>query len=322
MAGIPGIRDGFSVKVAAKFQTAEGVPVPAVSFVDDDVLRTDSAPAPNPNVEFATNIPTGTGSPFLQDEAVVLVAITPEISATIKATPVHVRFLMEALTSIVPTTSAGPIGTIFKFEGFETGIKRVTWVWDDAIEALQAVDVFINVLEFNSAAGDNLLIDIEGSGQDFNKVDPQLAAVKLTNFDAYSHKESLIDDLVGGTPVEIFASDQTLRLEYELITTRGNAVALNFVTKGRMTTVGSISTKLYDFTAEWMDRVLQATRSDIKYRYVQQDGKLLDMTISNATFLGTYPGVGSDGNLEDFTIDFEARQSGDSDFPFVIEVED
>lgn len=320
---ITNVRQGSAVRVAVAFQTAQGVPVTA--FVDNDILRADEAPAPNPNVIIIAQ--TGsTGSPYEQDEGVNLVGITPEVDVTVKVSPQTVRFFTESLLGVVPTETAGPLGTLFKFEGFVVGIpKFATYIWDTTFETVRASDLYFHTMEFNSRAAENLVMAINGTGFDIQYITPAvLAAQQLINFDTYSHKESILEDVVGGTSISLLAMEQTLRIEQARIVTSANSIAPNFIGKdGRITVTGTIRTRLYDDTIPFFIRELSFARSNITMRYVQQDGKTLVLTIRNATTEGTVlPRVGGDGTLEDYSISFTARQKGDDEFPITIEVED
>lgn len=325
---LPGEREGFPTKIAFRKQSAPGVPISAAEWVDDDVLRVDSGFTPDPQIETLGNIPTGTGSPFPQDEAVKISGIKPLVSGVVKATPRHLRTLIEANMNKAPTLSAGPIGTNHAFTGSAIGIQPMTLVWDDSLEALRAFDIFLHTLAFNSVAGEALLLNVDAQGGEFDDalLTPQLAGVNLSNFTSYAHKESIIQDFIGGTTIPIFAIEQSLRMQWSLVERGGNKVQPSFIGKARHTITGQIRTRLYDDTKAWINRILKLTRSKLTMQWEQDDGKLLTVNLENVTFSGKpAPDVRDDGTMDDFIIDFEARRSGiggAATDPFTIIVED
>ena len=248
----------------------------------------------------------------------------------IKPNPTTLKLLLESLLGVVPTVSAsgGPGTTFSDFEGFAFGITKFsTVIWDDTFEAIRAVDVWFHTIEFRSVANENLVVAISGTGRDISKEPPILTTQKLARFDTYSHKQSiLIDD--EGTPVNLLSVDQTLRIEHGRLTTRGNSVAPNFVSKdGRITVTGRVRTRLSDETAGFFDRFLNLGTSTLTMRWIQQSGFILEALLRNVTLDGEYPRVNPDGTMEDFEFEFTARQTGDGGvtsgvFPFRIRVEE
>jgi len=315
---ITNVRQGTGVRIAAKFQSAQGVPVEYTDWVNADIIRADEAPAPDPAVEIISQTGT-TGSPYEQDEGVSLVGIQANVNATIKPNPVTLQMFMKSLLGVEPVDIGGGIKEI---KGFGLGIQDyLTYLWDDTI---RAYDLWVHTLEWRSFASENLVMTLDGIGFNIDKLDPQLVSQRLARFDTYSHKESIFEDMIGGTPVGIFASEQTLKIEHGRSVTRGNSVAPNFVSKdGRIIVSGTIKTRLCDETAIWFDRLLSLERSDFQMRYVQQDGKILNFYINNATFEGTtIPRVSADGTMEDFLVSFTARQSGADGYPLIVRVEE
>lgn len=318
---ITNVRQGTGIRVAAKFQSAQGVPIDYTEWTDDDILRADEAPAPDPAIEIISQTGT-TGSPYEQDDGVSLVGIQANVNATIKPNPDTIQLFLRSLLGVTPTDIGGGIKEI---KGFALGIDEyLTYLWDSSYEAIRAQDVWVHTLEWRSFSSENLVMTLDGIGFNLEKLVPQLTTQKLARFDTYSHKESIFEDMIGGTPLGIFASEQTLRIEHGRTVARGNSVAPNFVGKdGRIIVSGTIRTRLSDETAIWFDRLLALERSNFQMRYQQQDGKILNFYINNATFEGTtIPRVGADGTLEDFQVSFTARQSGADGYPLIVRVEE
>jgi hypothetical protein len=85
--------------------------------------------------------------------------------------------------------------------------------------------------------------------------------------------------------------------------------------------MGSFRARLSDETVAFFDRELGLIRGDIDMKYLQQDGKLLNFLIRNATFEGTkLPRVDSEGRMDVMEIMFRARQTSSVN-PITIEVE-
>lgn len=317
---IVNVRQGTAVRIAAKFQSGVGVPIEYIEWVDGDVLRVDDGSF-NPNVETISQ--TGlTGGPYEQAEGVALVGIEPTVDLTVKASRQTVALFLKSLLGKDPAAVAG-----YKtFEGFEFAIPYfLSVIYDSTYEAFRIPDVWFHTIEFNSRQSENLVMAVTGRGRDWNNLTPQLLDAQfLENFDTYSHKASLIEDVIGGTPLEIWASEQTLRIEHGFISQRGNSVAPNFVGKdGRITITGTISTRLSDETAPWFARMLdpEGSKSDITYRYVQQDGKILELIIRNATLRTQPPTLNADGTMNDLEVEFTAHQEGESEFPITVRIQ-
>lgn len=325
---VTNLRQGDAVRIALAFQTAKGVAFTA--WVDANMIRADEAPAPDPGIEVISQTGT-TGGPYEQDEGAAIVATTPTVEAVIKPSTISLQVLLESLLGVpaVVTASGGPGTNLNDFEGFAFGIpKRITYIWDDTFETIRAVDVWIHTMEFRSVANENLVVAINGTGESITRETPAiLVAQKLSVFDTYSHKDSiLIDD--DGVAVNLLAIDMTLNIDHGRITVRGNTVAPNFVGKdGRIIVTGSITTRLTDETAAFFSRTLALTRTKLTMRWVQQSGFILEIELRNVTLNAPYPRVNADGTLDNYTFDFTARQTGDGgvttgEFPFRVRVED
>ena len=325
--GLPGIREGAGIRVAAKFQTAQGTPID--TWVDEDLLRADDAPAPDPQIEIIAQ--TGShGSPYERDEGVRVVGITPTINMTIKANPKSVKLFVESLLGVTGSViGPGPGGgTIEEFEGFVIGIPKLfTYIWDTTIETIKAFDCWAHTIEWNSEGSENLVMTVDAEGFNFPPriTTPELTTQDQISFDTYAHKESVIEDVIGGTPIPVWSASQNIKIEQARNSQRGNLVAPNLICKdGRIAVTGSFVTRLYDDTIIFFDRILSTPlgRANLNFKYVQQDGKILDFILRNCTFEGTVlPGLGGDGTLENFTVNWTARQKAGV-FPIAIQVEE
>jgi hypothetical protein len=315
-------RQGASVRTAAKFQTAIGTPVTV--WADADILRSDEAPAPDPQISIISQSGTGQGTPYERDEGVSLVDRRPLVETTIKPSAFHLRSLwLEAIFGVAPTTAAGPIGTIYTFTGHAILGKRFTYIWDTTLETVKAVDCLVQEIEFNSRGAENLIARINAPGVTFPDriTTPELTTQALLHTDTYAHKESFLNDETGAT-VEICALEQTLTLRRATFSEPGNASCPNVLQHdGRFEVMGSFRARLSDETVAFFDRELGLIRGDIDMKYLQQDGKLLNFLIRNATFEGTkLPRVDSEGRMDVMEIMFRARQTSSVN-PITIEVE-
>lgn len=317
------IRQGAATLVAAKFQAQQGVPV--TTWTNDDILRADSAPAPNPNIERANNQgTTGTLYPLNTD---VEVARTPDFSPTIKASSTFLRLFLESLLGVTPTETPGSIGTIYTFQGFNTQIPRfLTVVWDDGFEALRVEDGWAHTLNFVSNAREALKLEINGTGREIDFIeapDPlPLAGRLLTNLHSYAHKDSYLYDEIVATPVPLAAKTFNMQIDHGRAIENANAVAPTFIGKdGRIATTGTITSRLYADTAPLLRRVLDSTRATYRGTWVQDDGKTLEIIIRNVLLDGTFPTVNEDGTMDDLSLAFEPRQEGAAGWPFTIKVE-
>ncbi len=321
-------RQGTAIRIAAVFQTAQGTPVTV--FADTDLIRADEGPAPDQGVEIISQ--TGsTGTPYEQDEGVAVVSIIPTVEAVIKPSIESLKVILESFLGIAATTtpSGGPGTTFNDFEGFAFDIPRfITYIWDTTFETIRIEDVWFHTLEFRSVAGENMVLAINGTGQNISRITPAvLTNQKLVNIDTYAHKDSiLIDDT--GVAVNLLALEMTLNLDHGRVIEQGNSVAPTFVGKdGRIIVTGSVRTRLSDETAPFFTRTTALTRTTLTLRWVQQNGFILEALLRNVTVNAPYPRLNADGTLDNFEFEFTARQTGDGGVtsgvrPFRIRVEE
>jgi len=317
------IRQGAFTKVAVAFQATQGTPF--VSWTNDHIIRADEAPAPDPGIEIVDNQGT-TGTLYALDTAVI-VSTTPGISATLKASSALIRLLVESCLGVTPTTEAGPIGTIYIYEGFNAQIpddRYATYVWDDGYETLRVVDAWFHTINLTSAAREAAKIEVTGIGRDIEKLNESvLAGLNLVNLHSYAHKDSIFYDELTGTPVPLAIINLNIQIEHGRTIVNANSVSPTFFGKdGRIAVTGSLSARLYDDTAPLLDRVLNLTRATYRGRWVQDDGKTLEIILRNVRLSGTYPSVGADGTMADLSLNFVAAQTGTDTWPITIRVED
>lgn len=321
---LTGIRTGTDVRIAAKFQTAQGTP--QTSFVNADLLRVVDAPGVSPELEVVAQQGT-TGSMYELDTADI-VSETPTVEAELKAGPENIKLMAESFLGVVPTSSAGGVGTIFEFEGFNGQIpddKFLTWLWGDKFESVRAEDVWIHALRFTSNAKDSMHLGVSGVGKKTTKLGTDaLSALNLVNLEQYSHKQSVFFDELNPTPeLQIALIGFELNIEQDVGVINANSVAPTFVHKdGRIMVKGTLTGRLYDDTAPWIDRILALTRATYRGTWVTKTGRTLEIILRNVVLTGDItPRVSEDGRMDDFSVEFTARQTGASTFPFTLRVE-
>lgn len=318
------IRSGNDVLAAAKFQTAQGVA--ATAFANVNILRATDLGGINPNVEFVAQQGTS-GSCFEQDTATIE-SITPEIEAELKAGPENIEVMMKSFLSINPVNVAGGlVGQIKEFQGCNGQIdndKFLTWIWSDKFESLRAVDVWINSLRFTSRAKESMHLTVSGRGRTVTKLSSDLlAGLSLIHLDNYAHKESHFFDELSLTPqVDIALIALELNLEQDVGVINANAVSPTFVHKdGRIKVSGTLTARLYDDTAPWIDRILALTRATYRGTWKTRNNRTLEIILRNMVLGGDItPRVSEDGTMDDFSVNFTAYGTA-SNFPFTLRVE-
>ena len=319
------IRQGARTRVAAKFQTALGTP--ATVFANADILRAESAPAPDPGQELMAQ--QGTHGSLYKIATAVEVSRTPTVEAVVKAGPDNLRLFLQNCIGVAPVVTPGSPYDTYKFEGFETEFPATSWltyVWDDGFESLRVHDLWTHTFKLVSEAKENLLLELSGTGYSFTKLGSSvLAGLSLSNIDSYAHKGSLLIDNPAGPAVNLAVKGIEIEIDHGRQIINANSVAPTYLAKdGRISVSGRINFgRIYADDAVFLDRVLNVTGSTLKAEWTAASGRKLFVTLRNVILQGTFPDVDTDGTMSDFELDFEAYQTPPGGtFPVTIEIED
>lgn len=309
---MPNFRSGAVVRVAIAFQSVAGTPV--TTFDDADLMRFTLAPPAVLGIVVSAHRPT-TGKFYEQSEVAKIRRRTPTLKGTVKAGPENVLLLVRSLLSV--QDSGGDFDGSYKPN--LPGDQLLTYVWDDASEAIRVTDLWVHAVKFRSPAREHLLIDVEGVGKKHEKLSPVLSDQVLANLRSYSHVNSTFSNDTDAA--DLAALNLEIELRQSPVVAHGNSLDPTFIGKGKeIEATFRLGLRLDDDGETLYEKILALSEADYTGEWTTDANKKLTIKLFNVTLQGDLPQTDEDAKLGDFIVTGKARLLGTQN-PFSVSVE-